>query len=60
MKNKNLVIIASAVGIIGILAIVLLKRRKMQEEETNEMTPEQVEAAKSVASSISSGTFKLR
>ena len=60
MKNKNLVIIASAVGIIGILAIVLLKRRKMQEEETNKMTPEQVEAAKSVASSISSGTFKLR
>jgi Flp pilus assembly protein CpaB len=60
MKNKNLIIIASAIGIIGILGIVFLKRRKMQEENTEKMTPEQMEAAKSLASSISSGTFKLR
>jgi hypothetical protein len=60
MKNKNLIIVASALGIIGIFAIILLKRRKMEEENTDKMTPEQVEAAKSLASAVSSGTFKIR
>lgn len=42
MNNKNIVIAASALAIIGVLAIVLLKRRKMEEPKP---TKEEIGAA---------------
>ena len=52
MKNENKVVIISAIAIIAIMGYILL-RRKPLEEEKKEYTPEQVEAAKNIAKTLS-------
>lgn len=52
MKNENKVVIISAIAIIAIMGYILLRRKPLQEEK-KEYTPEQVEAAKNIAKTLS-------
>lgn len=52
MKNENKIVLISAVAVIAIMGIILLRRKPLEEEKKQEYTPEQVEAVKNIAQSL--------
>jgi hypothetical protein len=53
MKNENKIVLISAVAIIAIMGIILVRRKPLQDKKKQEYTPEQVEAAKNIAKALS-------